>query len=158
MGWSCFLFRLTARKRPRRRVVTAARTPSPPLIPPVGYGGYVAGLQYYDGPSILHQLRQGMTLRMVRDRHNPHDGNAIRLLIGRHMLGYVPRGPNVEIARRMDRAEALICRIEHVRSQARLWRQVEIRIESPSPQPQWSEQYDDLDDTMTFEQAGFSDR
>lgn len=96
------------------------------------YCGYVAGFQYYDGPALLDRMRRARQLTLRRDRHNPHDPNAIRLYFGQQLIGYVPRGPNAELSRRMDRAEPLVCRIEEVQPQSKPWRQVAIRIESLS--------------------------
>ncbi len=116
---------------------TSGIMPTPPTPPPVKYGGFVAGFQHYDGPMLLDSLRREMILRLVRDRHNPHDPNAIRIMIGLNMLGYVPRGPNEELARRMDAAEPLVCRIERVNSDTKPWKQCEICIESLSIARPW---------------------
>lgn len=153
-SWTGFKARFSVSDPSPLRVEPARNVSSAKPAPPVRYGGYVAGLKYYDGPEILHQFRRGMVFRMVRDRFNAHDSNAIRLMIGRHMIGYVPRGPNVEIASRMDRAEAMICRIERVRPDSRSWKQIEICIESQSIARQWwneselDELHDETDDVF----------
>lgn len=115
-----------------------AATQQPRL--PVRYVGYIAGFRFHDGPFILEKLRPGIILRVVRQPSNPHDSNAIQLFIGPYLLGYIPRGPNRELARRLDLAEALVCRITKVNAQEVPWNQVEIRIESLSiAEPGWIE-------------------
>jgi hypothetical protein len=111
-----------------------------------------------------------MVLRLVRDRHNRHDPDAIRIMAGTRMLGFVPRGPNAQIARRIDQAEAMLCRIERIDPRTKPWKQVEICIESQSiARPWWGEcELDDdptddsrliftsdRDQPLTFEDAGF---
>lgn len=145
-SWSRFLLWFDAR-------TDSSQNPTAPVRvseqrEPMQYGGYVAGLRFYDGPDILPHLRPGLLLRMVRDRYNPHDANAIRLMIGEYMLGYIPRGPNTSIAARMDRAEAMICRIERVHIHSSPWRQVEISIQST---PRWS------DDAYPMSTPAFAD-
>lgn len=73
-----------------------------------------------------------MDLRVVRQPHNPHDSNAIQLFVGPYLLGYIPRGPNRKLARRLDAAEVLICQINRVDPNEVPWHQVEISIESLS--------------------------
>lgn len=122
-----------------------ARRTDAPSQRPVRYGGYIAGFRFYDGPRLVDRLRRGAVLRLVRDRHNRHDTNAIQIMIGRHMLGFVPRGPNVEIARRIDQAEPIVCRIVQVNADEKPWKKVEICVESLSiATPWWAES--ELDD------------
>ncbi|HMO27313.1 MAG TPA: HIRAN domain-containing protein [Tepidisphaeraceae bacterium] len=92
-------------------------------------------------------MRPGGGLCLGGGRYNPHDGNAIRVMAGVHMIGYIPRGPNAEIARRLDRAEALVCRVERVNPRSRSWKQVEICVESMTlARPWWCEDELDIDE------------
>lgn len=66
------------------------------------------------------------------------------------MLGFVPKGPNEVLARRLDRAEPLVCRIERISRQSKPWKQIEICIESLSiAKPWWTEtELDEQDDSL----------
>ena len=71
----------------------------------------LAGFVYYDGKAVWERLKAGDRLSLVREPANPHDSNAIRLEWQGHMIGYVPRRDNADLARQMDlgaRAEARI--------------------------------------------------
>jgi hypothetical protein len=62
----------------------------------------LAGFVYYDGKSVWDQMRAGDRLSLVREPGNAHDGNAVRLEWKGHVLGYVPRKENTDLARQMD--------------------------------------------------------
>ena len=62
----------------------------------------LAGFVYYDGPALWERMKKGDRLTLVREPGNPHDRNAVRLEWHGHMLGYVPRTDNADIARQMD--------------------------------------------------------
>jgi hypothetical protein len=71
----------------------------------------LAGFVYYDGRAVWDSMKAGDRLTLTREPANPHDANAIRLDWQGHMLGYVPRRDNADLARQMDlgaRAEARI--------------------------------------------------
>ena len=71
----------------------------------------LAGFVYYDGQAVWERMKTGDRLTLVREPANPHDTNAIRLEWQGHMIGYVPRRENADLARQMDlgtRAEARI--------------------------------------------------
>lgn len=71
----------------------------------------LAGFVYYDGRAVWDSMKAGDRVTLVREPANPHDASAIRLEWQGHMLGYVPRRDNGDLARQMDlgaRAEARI--------------------------------------------------
>jgi hypothetical protein len=71
----------------------------------------LAGFVYYDGKAVWERMKAGDRLSLVREPANPHDSNAIRLEWQGHVLGYVPRRDNADLARQMDlgaRAEGRI--------------------------------------------------
>ena len=75
----------------------------------------LAGFVYYDGKAVWDQMKKGDRLALVREPANPHDTNAIRLEWQGHMLGYVPRRDNVDLARQIDlgaRPEARITALD----------------------------------------------
>jgi hypothetical protein len=62
----------------------------------------LAGFVYYDGKTVWDRMKAGDPLTLVREPANPHDSNAIRLEWQGHMLGYIPRRDNADLARQMD--------------------------------------------------------
>ena len=62
----------------------------------------LAGFVYYDGKAVWERMKTGERLTLVREPSNPHDANAVRLEWQGHMLGYVPRKDNADLARQMD--------------------------------------------------------
>lgn len=71
----------------------------------------LAGFVYYDGKTVWTQMKKGDVLTLAREAANPHDANAIRLEWKGHMLGYVPRKDNADLARQMDRGARPVARI-----------------------------------------------
>ena len=62
----------------------------------------LAGFVYYDGKAVWERIRAGDRLTLVREPTNAHDSNAVRIEWQGHMLGYVPRRDNADLARQMD--------------------------------------------------------
>lgn len=71
----------------------------------------LAGFVYYDGKAVWSQMKKGDALALTREPANPHDANAIRLAWKGHMLGYVPRKDNADLARQMDRGARPVAHI-----------------------------------------------
>lgn len=92
----------------------------------------VAGYAYHDGPQLEAQGRAGFAsgdaLTLEREPDNPHDPLAVRILWQGVHLGYVPRPANAEIASRLDRGEALVCRLLRYAPAAEYWCRVEFLI------------------------------
>ena len=49
----------------------------------VSYGGAQANIKRHG--------RKGMSLELRRERHNPHDPNAIKVMVADCFLGYIPK-------------------------------------------------------------------
>lgn len=62
----------------------------------------LAGFVYYEGQGVWERMQRGDRLSLIRDPANPYDPNAIRLEWQGHMLGFVPRKENGDLARQMD--------------------------------------------------------
>jgi len=62
----------------------------------------LAGFVYYEGQAVWDRMKRGDRLTLVREPQNPHDANALRIEWQGHMLGYVPRKDNADLARQMD--------------------------------------------------------
>ena len=78
----------------------------------------LAGAVYYDVQSIWNQMKVGDRLTLVREPSNAHDAHAIRLQWQGHMLGYVPRRDNTDLARQMDHGVRVEARITDLRRAA----------------------------------------
>lgn len=71
----------------------------------------LAGFVYYDGKVVWERMKTGERLTLVRESTNPHDANAVRLEWQGHMLGYVPRKDNADLARQMDHGARVQARV-----------------------------------------------
>ena len=71
----------------------------------------LAGFVYYEGRALWDQMKPGDRLTLVREAGNTHDTNAVRLEWQGHMLGYVPRRDNVDLARQMDHGAPVEARV-----------------------------------------------
>ena len=71
----------------------------------------LAGFVYYDGHTVWERMKRGDRLKVIREPENPHDSNAVRIEWQGHMLGYVPRKDNADLARQMDHGAAPDARI-----------------------------------------------
>ncbi|MDB5905660.1 MAG: hypothetical protein JWM26_4538 [Betaproteobacteria bacterium] len=78
----------------------------------------LAGFVYYEGQAIWDQMKSGDRLTLVREPGNAHDPNAVRLEWQGHMLGYVPRRDNADLARQMDHGARVEARITELQRAA----------------------------------------
>lgn len=85
----------------------------------------LAGFRYYDARALWDEMKVGDALTLAREPTNPHDVNAVRVEWNGHVLGYVPRRENADVARQLDRGAPLKARI----SQLQLSRSPSKRIE-----------------------------
>ena len=71
----------------------------------------LAGFVYYDGKDVWERMKRGDRLTLVREPTNAHDTNAIRIELNSHMIGYVPRKDNADLARQMDHGATVDARV-----------------------------------------------
>jgi hypothetical protein len=71
----------------------------------------LAGFVYYDGKAVWDRMSAGDRLSLIREPDNPHDVNAVRLEWKGHVVGYVPRKDNADLARQMDHGAPVDARI-----------------------------------------------
>lgn len=71
----------------------------------------LAGFRHHDGPHAWPLLRRGDPVELVREPHNPHDANAVRVRWKGRTLGYVPRLLAGRVARHLDAGAPLEGRI-----------------------------------------------
>ena len=95
----------------------------------------LAGFMYYDGKAVWERMRTGDRLTLEREPDNQHDANAVRLVWEGHMLGYVPRRDNVDLARQMDhgaRVEGRITRLDRAANgRHRISYEISVPLQSP---------------------------
>lgn len=60
---------------------------------------HVAGFTYWDGLEVFDELKTGTKLILEAEPSNGHDPNAVKILYGETMLGYIPKGENEEISK-----------------------------------------------------------
>ncbi len=62
----------------------------------------IAGGHYHSLPIARGLLTPGVRLRLRREPENPHDPNAVAVMLGDMRLGYVPRRANLPVAALLD--------------------------------------------------------
>jgi hypothetical protein len=77
----------------------------------VVHSAVTAGLRHHEAKAVWEQLQPGDEVRLVRERDNPHDPNAVRVDWNGRVLGYLPRADNAAVARQLDRGNPLRARI-----------------------------------------------
>lgn len=60
---------------------------------------HIAGFTYWNGLDVFDELKVGTTLTLEAEPSNGYDPNAVKILFGETMLGYIPRGENEEISK-----------------------------------------------------------
>jgi hypothetical protein len=70
-----------------------------------------AGLAHHEAKGVWDEMRVGDAVALLRESHNPHDANAVRVEWNGHVLGYLPRDDNESVARQMDRGNRLAARV-----------------------------------------------
>ena len=91
----------------------------------------LAGAVYYDAQAIWSRIKVGDRLTLVREPSNAHDTHAIKLEWQGHMLGYVPRRDNTDLARQMDHGARVEARITDLRRAANGRHRISYEISIP---------------------------
>ena len=92
---------------------------------------FVAGFQHHDGKRFFSNMHVGDALSLVRETHNAHDANAIRVEWQGNIIGYVPRNENETLARQIDFGNRLQGRIARLSRHRDPNRRVEMEIYAP---------------------------
>jgi hypothetical protein len=91
----------------------------------------LAGFVYYGGKDVWDRMKRGDALTLVRERANPHDRNAVRIEWRGHMLGYVPRKDNPDLARQMDHGARVVARVTELTKAANGRHRISYEISVP---------------------------
>ena len=91
----------------------------------------LAGFQYHEGRTLWPQMHVGDALTLIREPDNSHDARAVRVEWQGHMIGYVPRRENADVARLLDRGQKLDARIVRLSDVRDPWARVRFEILIP---------------------------
>ena len=90
---------------------------------------FIRGFQYYDGPTIINQMKEGDMLELVREPDNQYDPCAIALHWNNHKIGFVPAEDNEMLSKLLDIGiPELIAEITFLQTDAAAWENVRIAI------------------------------
>ncbi len=121
----------TQRRSIRRLMSDLARQRSrrqDPLGPLCVQHSPLAGFQHHAGERLWHCLKVGQPLRLVRERNNPHDANAVAVYWEAFHLGYVPRQQNHIVAHQLDQGLPIEATIGALNLSENPWKRVDIAI------------------------------
>ena len=88
----------------------------------------LAGFQYHRGRAVWGFLREGETLRLVREPFNVFDPHAVAVYFRNDKLGYLPRARNRAVAQMLDRGRTLHAEISRLLRSDDPWDRVQIRV------------------------------
>ncbi|HSO83459.1 HIRAN domain-containing protein [Thiocapsa sp.] len=88
----------------------------------------LAGFRHHEAPAVLPVLRAGSPLTLSAERDNPYDNDAVAIHWHGHMLGYLPRGENLVVARLLARQRQLSARVRRLDPDAEHNQRLQIEI------------------------------
>ena len=91
---------------------------------------HIAGFQYWDGATVLDQLKPGTKLTLVPETDNPYDPAAVAVRFDGVKLGYVPADHNELISTMLffGHGDAFECRVQQVAPERSPWHQVRVGL------------------------------
>ena len=95
---------------------------------------YIAGVQFHELKRIINALEEGDLLTLVPEPTNKFDPNAVAIVAGDVMCGYVPKKFSAEISAliEVDGVDNLTCEIVELNPSAKPWEQCKVEITSTS--------------------------
>ncbi len=88
----------------------------------------VAGSQFYDGDSIINDLKVGDLLELVAEPNNPFDKFAVIIKYQDKQIGYIPRSDNRYIARMLEQGMQLDCEILSLQPDEDPWQKIQVAV------------------------------
>jgi hypothetical protein len=88
----------------------------------------VAGLAHHEARQVWPEIRPGDALELSREADNAQDRNAVQVRWRKHLLGYLPRADNEDVARMIDRGQALEARVRTVTKYRNHRRKLEVDV------------------------------
>jgi hypothetical protein len=90
---------------------------------------FVRGFRHYEGPGLLHQMKEGDMLELVREPDNQYDRCAIALHWNQHKIGFLPAEDNFMLSKLLDiGVPELIAEIIFLKPEAATWENVNIAV------------------------------
>ncbi|MBS1645059.1 MAG: HIRAN domain-containing protein [Bacteroidetes bacterium] len=90
---------------------------------------FIRGFRFYEGINLLHQMREGDLLELVREPQNEYDKCAIALHFDKKKIGYLPREDNELLSKLMDAdVVPLQAEITHLNATAETWENVHVAV------------------------------
>lgn len=91
---------------------------------------HVAGFQYWDGVTVLTELKPGETLRLVPEFDNPHDASAVAIYRSDVKLGFVPAEQSELLAQMLfyGHSDAFEVRVQQVAPERSPWHQLRVGL------------------------------
>lgn len=76
---------------------------------------FIAGTFYLEDKSPLDELVVGELLTLVREKENPFDANAVRIVNGKkEKLGYIPEKDNSLVVRLMEAGKEMKAKVQRI--------------------------------------------
>lgn len=101
---------------------------------------FVAGVQHHEMHKVINDLEIGDEFELQPEPENKYDPNAIRLVYGDVMCGYIPRKLSAEISAAMERGAELECVIVTLNKDTSPWEWCEVVV-----RPIFEEDEDDVE-------------
>lgn len=90
---------------------------------------FIAGVQHHEMHTIIKELEVGDILELVPEYDNKYDPNAVKIIYGETMLGYVPRKFSAEISAAFEVGAELDCTIVTLNPDGKPWEWCEVVIQ-----------------------------
>lgn len=88
----------------------------------------LAGFTHHEASAVWQQLRLGDRLELRREPGNRHDARAVQVLWRGHLLGYLPRTENREIAAEMDAGRPAFGRVGVLAVDPDPWKRIRVDV------------------------------
>ena len=92
------------------------------------YEGSIAGYQYYNGPKLESEFRQGEALELRREPKNNFDKKAVAIYYKGEQLGYVKQTDNKTLSLLIDQNQKLSAQIKETKMEAPMWLRVRFEV------------------------------
>lgn len=88
---------------------------------------YVAGVKFHELHAIIKEVEEGERLTLEPEPTNPYDPNAVRILRGEVMVGFVPKKFSAEVAAEIEIGSPY-CVVTEITPEASPWNQLKVAI------------------------------
>ena len=89
---------------------------------------FIAGVQFHQAKTVINEIEVGDEILMEPEPSNKYDPNAIKLMYGDTMLGYVPAKFSGSVSAFLETADDPICEITYVNPKAKTYEQLKVII------------------------------